>query len=382
MKILINQKKFFNPSILLVLNIVAFSQFAFSENESNAYLDLSEKEISNISIELNTYCTPKNLLNEIYGNGNHNIPLEIKAVALSNDGEKISIEKKDILRFTKIQAMSWGEDVSLSDEINENNKNSIITLSNKYTKCIGENNTYFSESEDGFYFKSKAVGKTIDLGAKFYYQDKNGKHVVSTLDSERLKINVLQNPLSTVSSEALFGIKLTSDYYDSIFVKRNNYRLFKIFPLVDKFPTLTKVNLSTIRITNKDTGESSGFVVVDFNKSQNLTDDNHNYIMPIEQFSQSKGDYGQSKRSFINGYLISGLKKANSKVDKISFAPNSEKIFSLNDISYQDFGFVTVSNSGTPLHIWEYQWDVPFLLELAGFDSYGNYFSSHLHENF
>jgi len=382
MKIIMIPKKIFNPSILLALGIVAVSQFVFAENESNSYLDLSTEEIRNISIELNTYCTPKNLLNEIYGNGNHNIPLDINIVAMNEKGNTIPIEKKNILRFSKIQAKSWGEDLSLSDEQNENNKNSIITLSNKYTKCIGENLNSVSEGIEGFYFKSKAAGETVNLGVKFYYQDKNGKHVLSTSDSERLKINVLQNPLSTLSSDALFGIKLTSEYYDSILVNRHNYRLFKIFPLLDKYPSLAKSRLEIMRLTNKHTGESSGFISVNFDDRQNVTE-NINYLMKINYFTQSRGSYyAQYNRSFIYGYLISGMDKARSQVDKIYYAQNSENIFSLNDISFQEFGFLAASDSGIPLHVWEYQWEVPFLLELSGYDSFGNHFTSHLQEKF
>jgi hypothetical protein len=61
-------KKIFNPSILLALGIVAFSQFVFAENESNSYLDLSTEEIRNISIELKInqlfeYLSENNIIN-------------------------------------------------------------------------------------------------------------------------------------------------------------------------------------------------------------------------------------------------------------------------------------------------------------------------------
>lgn len=274
---------------------------------------------------------------------------------------------------------SYGKDVLLGDEKKENDEYSIITSPNEYTKCTGglKNIKY----DNGFYFKSNVSGETVNLGAKFYYQDKEGKHEVSTSDDEKVKINLLSNPLSGVSSEDLFGIKLTGEYYDSILVNSDNYRLFKIFPLVDKFPTLSKTKLLKTRLTNKDTGESSGFLKVKFNDRQIK---NGNFVMKIDYFKQTRGGYGESKRSFNKGFLISGLKKANSeyKADKLTVGKNNDRNLSLNDISHQDFGFMTLSDSGTPLHAWEYQHYVPFLLELYGYDLYGNYFVSHVQEKF
>jgi hypothetical protein len=278
---------------------------------------------------------------------------------------------------------SYEEDVLLGDEKNENDEFSIITSPNEYTNCIGGLNNI--KYEDGFYFKSSVSGETANLGAKFYYQDKEGKHEVSTNDSERLKINLLSNPLSGVSSEDLFGIKLTGEYYDSILVNSDNYRLFKIFPLLDKFPTLSKTKLLKVRLTNKDTGESSGLLKVKFNERFNERQiKNGNFVMKIDYFKQSRGGYGESKRSFNKGFLISGLKKANSKykTDKLTVGKNNDRNLSLNDISHQDFGFMTLSDSGTPSHVWNYQNYVPFLLELYGRDLYGNYFVSHVQENF
>ncbi|WP_338637427.1 hypothetical protein [Spirobacillus cienkowskii] len=359
------------------------------EKNENNKISIGKKEILNI-LEIIPDKILIEILRERWGQ-----EFWLKSGEEKNENNKISIGKKEILKILKIipdkilmeiwaknaflSEESYGEDVLLGDEKNENDEYSIITSPNEYTKCMGELESI--KYEDGFYFKSKVSGETVNLGAKFYYQDKEGKHEVSTKDNERLKINLLSNPLSGVSSEDLFGIKLTGEYYDSTSVYSDNYRLFKIFPLVDKFPTLSKTKLLNARLTNKYTGDSSGFLKVKFNERQIKNGD---FIMIIDYFKQSRGGYGESKVRFKKGFLISGFKKANSKhkVDKLTIGKNNDRNLSLNDISHQDFGFMTLSDSATSSIFWNYQKYMSFLLELYGHDAYGNYFVSHVQEKF
>jgi hypothetical protein len=46
--------------------------------------------------------------------------------------------------------------------------------------------------------------------------------------------------------------------------------------LLDKYPSLAKSRLEIMRLTNKHTGESSGFISVNFDDRQNVTE-NINY---------------------------------------------------------------------------------------------------------
>ncbi|WP_338637426.1 hypothetical protein [Spirobacillus cienkowskii] len=113
MKTIIIQKKIFNMLILLITKMFISSQFALAKDENNIYLDLSNEEITNIAVELTTNCIEKNSLYQIYGNGEHNIPLFIKVVARNKNGKPVPIKKEDILKFSKIQVERWGKDVSL-----------------------------------------------------------------------------------------------------------------------------------------------------------------------------------------------------------------------------------------------------------------------------
>ena len=326
-------------------------------------LNLSQYKVATASIEIGTICkTP-----EVYGNGLHNIPLVSTFTGTDVNGKKVEVQLADVVKSTQVLSVSGGISAAASG---------ISAIKNTYSKCI--DGSSMPEGVSAVYLSSSATGQTLDIGAKLSYIEKDGK--VSTISTDnyqagRVKVDVKDNPLMKIAAESLYSIGIVDDHYSSGLVTRDNYRLFRILPASLKdTPSLAIAHVNQIRITNTNQNKSSNW-----------------YQIPLNTFSTDLGWFDQGKRkTFLNNqyrrefysgkFMVGRLKPASMSV--VTLSKNDTANLKMATITSQDFALASISDSGMPSWVGNYQWHLPFKLEMQGTDSFGNQFTAVMGDNF
>ncbi|KAB8036454.1 choice-of-anchor D domain-containing protein [Silvanigrella paludirubra] len=325
-------------------------------------LNLSQYKVNSKSIQIDTSCNKK----EIYGNGKHNIPLVPTFTATDDSGKAISVKLEDVVASTQVQLVSGG----ISSDAT-----SILSAANNFTKCT-EGSSIPSNTQAKFIY-TEANGQKLDVGAKISYVEKDGTvTTISTEDNQAGRVNlaVLANPLKGVDTGSLFTFGIVADGYSGDLVTRDNYRLFKISPDVKTYATLSSSEVSQIRVTNKNMNRSSALIGVDFKGG---------YSIDLGWFDQGERKTflnNQYRREFYSGKFLSGKLKPDS-VTYVTLSKNKNQDLTLTSIGKNDYAFASISDSGMPSWVGNYQWHLPFMLEMNGVDSFGNPFYAQLNDN-
>ncbi len=351
----------------------------FLDNRINAtsILDLSSYNISNIGITLKHVCSPQK--QSIYSNAQHNIPLLLSLNAVEAGGRKITtdqncegnciiLDSKTFLKSTELQI--------------EGGIAGFTTLhnTNEYTRCIGE--TSIQPENAGLYLAINSPGnERLTVSAKLKYKNNKGevKHLY-TDDSEKKQVDTLPNPYDSSSNTSLFSIRnIFNEVSSSVNVWRDSYKFYIISPNLKEFPSLANSSAKAIQLINKDINVSTNYQNVQFS---NLRNENSlpllsNYAVELPKMNQP--EY-HCNRIFHSGYFISG--KLNPLGSSIELKKEISVHFSLSELGKADYGLATISfGNCLPGLVWEYQWEVPFLLNFTGKDVYGNTFQATL-DNF
>ncbi|MGY3804158.1 choice-of-anchor D domain-containing protein [Pigmentibacter ruber] len=338
----------------------AISNINFKSVPANV-LNLSQYKVATASIEIGTICKTA----EVYGNGSHNIPLVSTFTGTDINGKKVEVKLADVMKSTQVQLVAGGVSIEAPG---------IKAVKDAYSKCI--DGSSIPEGVSAVYLTSKANGQTLDVGAKLSYVEKDGK--VSSVSTDnyqagRIKVDVKDNPFLKIAADSLYSIGIIADDYSSGLVTRDNYRLFRIAPNLKDIPSLSIARVAQIQITNTNQNKSSNWYQISADKFS--TD-----LAWFDQGQRKTFMNNQYRREFYSGKFLNGSLKGSETT--VNLSKNKSTNLTLAQITSQDFALASISDSGMPSWVGNYQWHLPFKIEMQGTDSFGNQFTAVMGDNF